>query len=129
MGRPDTRRNYQNFNQSSIKTSKMKLTPRTAKDGYGKPLDFYEVSDRDYEVKMEIYSIEKPCQYTKNSSIEQIREYNEHLRTVSDWKPVLPTKKISYIVSPKSFMYYSKKLNKLRFPNIGEYYSRSSFVN
>lgn len=107
----------------------MKLTPRTARDGCGKPLNFYEVSDRDYEVKMKIYSIEKPCQYLKKSSLEEVKKYNEYLRTANDWKPILPSKEVSSQVSPKSFMYYSKKLNKLRFPCIDEYYSRSSFVD
>lgn len=107
----------------------MKLTPRTAKDGYGKQIDFYEMLDRDYEVKMKIYGLEKPCKYLKNSSQEEILRYNEHLRSVNDWKPVLPTKDISYTVSPKNMMFYSEKLGMLRFPYIDEYYSRSKFVD
>lgn len=54
---------------------------------------------------------------------------------VDDVVPIATEDEVEYIfrgnkvVNPKKLMYYSKELNAIRFPHIGEYYKTSTFVD
>jgi len=90
-----------------------------------------------YEVSQEFL---KPLmQFYLNRRIERssgvIDPMQQQFNKVTDAVPIGTKEVISYVfrgqnvVSPRSLMYYSKELNAIRFPNIGEYYRGSTFVD
>lgn len=70
----------------------------------------------------------------KNMS-QVIDPLQKEINNTKDFIPIGTKKEIEYIfrgknvVNPKKLWYYSKTLNIVRFPNIGEYYKGSTFVD